>query len=103
MGEWIYRCTFFLTSALAGSEWSFSRPGRFIPGERAPGIHWIGGWVETRAGLDEVEKRKFLTLPGFELRTLCRPARSYGCVNILIKVSINIVKVYLIGILYSLE
>jgi hypothetical protein len=28
------------------------------------------------AGLDDVEKRKFLTLPGLELRTLGRPARS---------------------------
>jgi hypothetical protein len=29
-----------------------------------------------RAGLDDVVKRKFLTLPGFELRLLGRPARS---------------------------
>jgi hypothetical protein len=28
------------------------------------------------AGLDDVEKRKFLTLPGLELRPLGRPARS---------------------------
>jgi hypothetical protein len=66
----------FLTSALDGGEWSASRPGLFIPGERAPGTHWIGGWVDPRAGLDDVEKRKFLTLLGFELRTLRRPARS---------------------------
>jgi hypothetical protein len=32
-----------------------------------PGTHWIGGWVDPRAGLDDVEKRKFLTLPGLEL------------------------------------
>jgi hypothetical protein len=31
----------FLTSALAAGEWSASRPGRFTPGERDPGIHWI--------------------------------------------------------------
>jgi hypothetical protein len=55
----------FLTSALVGGEWSASRPGRFIPGERAPGTHWIGGWVDLRIGLDDVENRKFLTLPGF--------------------------------------
>jgi hypothetical protein len=66
----------FLTSALVGGEWSASRPGRFTPGERAPGTHWIGGWVGPRAGLDDVEKRKFLTLPGLELRPLGRPARS---------------------------
>jgi hypothetical protein len=45
----------FLTSALVGDEWSASRPGRFTPGERAPGTHWIGGWVDPRAGLDDVE------------------------------------------------
>jgi hypothetical protein len=32
--------------------------------------------VGSRAGLDEVEKRKFLTLQDLELRPLCRPARS---------------------------
>jgi hypothetical protein len=50
----------FLTSALVGGKWSASRPGRFNPGERAHGTHWIGGWVGPRAGLDDVEKRKFL-------------------------------------------
>jgi hypothetical protein len=54
--------------ALVGGEWSASRPCRFIPGETAPGTHWIGGWVGPRAGLDYVEKRKFLTLLGLELR-----------------------------------
>jgi hypothetical protein len=51
-------------------------PGRFTPGERAAGTHWIGSWVGLRADLDDVEKRKFLTLPGLELRTLGRLARS---------------------------
>jgi hypothetical protein len=32
--------------------------------------------VGPRAGLDDVEKRKIFTLPGFELRPLGRPARS---------------------------
>jgi hypothetical protein len=53
----------FLISALIGGEWSASHPGRFTPGERAPGTHWIGGWVGPRFGLDDVKKRKFLTLP----------------------------------------
>jgi hypothetical protein len=66
----------FLISALAGGEWLASRPGRFTPGERAAGNHWIGGKVDPRAGLDDVERRKFLTLPGLELRTLGRPVRS---------------------------
>jgi hypothetical protein len=66
----------FLTSALAAGEWSASRPGRFAPGERAPGTHWIGGWVDPRAGLDNMEKRKFFTPQGLELRSLGRPTRS---------------------------
>jgi hypothetical protein len=66
----------FLTSALVGGEWSNSRPGRFPPGGKSPGTHWIGGWVDLRAGLDDLEKRKFLTLPGLELRRLGRPSRS---------------------------
>jgi hypothetical protein len=66
----------FLTSVLAGGEWSASRPDRITPGERTYGTHWIGGWVGPRAGLDDVEKRKFLILPGLELRPVGRPARS---------------------------
>jgi hypothetical protein len=65
-----------LTSALVRGEWSASRPCRFTPGGSAPGTHWIGGWVDLRASLDDVEKRKFLTSPGFELRPLGRLARS---------------------------
>jgi hypothetical protein len=47
-----------------------SRPGRFTSGERAPGTHWIGGWVDLGAGLDDLEKREFLTVPGLELQPL---------------------------------
>jgi hypothetical protein len=53
--------------ALAGGEWSASRPCRFTSGDGAPGTRWIGGLVDPRAGLDDVEKRKFLTLPRLEL------------------------------------
>jgi hypothetical protein len=53
----------FLTSALVGGEWSASHPGRFTPVERAPGTHWTGGLVASRGGLEDVEKRKLLTLP----------------------------------------
>jgi hypothetical protein len=66
----------FLTSAPIGDEWSASRPGRFTPGERAPGTHWIGGWVHPRACLDDMKKWKFLTLPGLELQSLGRAANS---------------------------
>jgi hypothetical protein len=60
----------FLTSALVRGEWLTSRPGRFTPGTR-----WIGGCVGPTAGVDDV-KRKFLILPGPELRSLGRPAHS---------------------------
>jgi hypothetical protein len=66
----------FFTSALAGGEYSASRPCRFTLGERGPGTHWIGGLVDHIAGLDDVEKRIFLTLPAFELRPLGHLARS---------------------------
>jgi hypothetical protein len=66
----------FLVSALVGGEWLASHPGCFTPGERVPSIHWIRGWVVPRAGLDDVEKRKFFTLPRLELRPLGRPALS---------------------------
>jgi hypothetical protein len=49
-------------------------PLPFYPRERAPGTHWIGGWVGSRAGLDDMEKKN-LTLRGIELRPLGRPVR----------------------------
>jgi hypothetical protein len=66
----------FLSTALARGEWLASRLCRFTHEERAHGTQWIGGWVDPRAGLDDVENRKFFTLPGLELRPLGRPARS---------------------------
>jgi hypothetical protein len=46
----------FLTPTIIESEGSVSRPGRFIPGERAPGTNFIGGWVDPRADLDDMKK-----------------------------------------------
>jgi hypothetical protein len=40
---------------------------RFTPRDRASGTHWIGGWMDPRAGLEGVEKIKFFTLLGLEL------------------------------------
>jgi hypothetical protein len=45
-----------------------SRPGRFTLEERAPGTHWIGGWVRPSAGLNSVEKIKIFPLPEVESR-----------------------------------
>jgi hypothetical protein len=47
-----------LTLVLDGGEWSASCPGHFIPGERGPGIHWIGGWVGPVVGVDTLGQRK---------------------------------------------
>jgi hypothetical protein len=58
---------------------SASHPGRFTPGERAPGTHWIGGWVGPRTGIDDVERRKVLPLPGLELLLLGLPPRYTDC------------------------
>jgi hypothetical protein len=51
----------FLSSVLDGGEFSASHTGRFTPRERAPGTHWIEGWVGPRAGLNTVVKRKILS------------------------------------------
>jgi hypothetical protein len=70
-GIHLYRllCKVKVKLSLYGSEWSDSSTGRFISGVRAPGAHWIGGWVDPRAVLDTVAKRKeipLLHLPGIE-------------------------------------
>jgi hypothetical protein len=72
----MYRSLFFLISARAAGEWSDSLPGRFTPGGRAPDTHFRGGWVDPEPVSTIWRKRKFLTLPGLELRTLSHPARS---------------------------
>jgi len=57
VGAWRYSSSHSLTSALDGA----SRPGRFIPRPRPPGIHWIGGWVGLRAVLDAKSQIWFVT------------------------------------------
>jgi len=44
------------TSTLDEGELLAISSGRFIPEERAPSTHWIGGWMDSRAGLDTTEK-----------------------------------------------
>jgi hypothetical protein len=52
-------------------------PAALCPGERAPGTHCTGGWVDPRAGLDtEVKRKNPLPLPGIEPRSPRRPVRS---------------------------
>jgi hypothetical protein len=38
-----------------------------LPLKRVRGTYWIRGCVNPRAGLDDMEKSKFLTLSGLEL------------------------------------
>jgi hypothetical protein len=52
----------FFTLAPVGSEWSPSHASHFTPCKRANGMHWIGDWVGTRAGLNTVDKKKKKTL-----------------------------------------
>jgi hypothetical protein len=40
----------FLSFELDGGEWSVSCTTLFIPGEKDPGIQWIGGWAGTLSG-----------------------------------------------------
>jgi hypothetical protein len=61
-GKCMYRSNISLTSALFGGEWSASRHCCFTPGERTSDNHWIEGWMGSGACLDDVEKRKLLTL-----------------------------------------
>jgi hypothetical protein len=69
-GEWMYRSTF---------SWPRHAPTASPPW-KSPGTHWIGGWVDPRAGLDDMEKRNLLTLPGLEVS-------SVPCLNNLLLVS----------------
>jgi hypothetical protein len=70
MGEWMYRLTFSWPRHELEVSDQLHSPASLPPAERAPDVRWIGGWVDPRAGLDDVEKRKFLTLPGLEFRLL---------------------------------
>jgi len=53
----------FITSAKDGDEWSASRPGRFIPGEKDPRPHWIGILgAQSRSGQGKVKVKLSLCL-----------------------------------------
>jgi hypothetical protein len=65
----------FLDLSTSWRWWWASCPCCFTPKERAPGTHWIGAWLVPIAGLDNIEKLKFLTLLGLEPQPLSCPAR----------------------------
>jgi hypothetical protein len=58
----------------------------------APGTYWIGGWVDLTAGLDDMEKSKFLILPDNELRPLNNPARYQSLYRLRYRASIQHLK-----------
>jgi hypothetical protein len=66
MGEWRYSSKILVLGIRW--EWCASLPCRFTPGERVRATHWIGGWVGLRIGLNAIEERKILALPGIESR-----------------------------------
>jgi hypothetical protein len=49
MEEWRFSSTFL--------DIGFTHLPLYLGGKR-PGNHWIGGWLNSRVGLDPVEKRK---------------------------------------------
>jgi len=62
--EWKDSFTFFLTSAINGSEQAASRPRRLDPSKEALGTLRTRGLVGLRAGLDVSAKRKSLDRVG---------------------------------------
>jgi hypothetical protein len=70
MEEWMYRSMF------AWPRHQLEVSGQLHAIAALPPGPIIGGWVDLRASLDDVERRKFLTLPGLELQPLGRQARS---------------------------
>jgi hypothetical protein len=52
----------FLTSALDGVSGQRHAQTALCPRESTPGTHWIGGWVDFRAGLDTEARGKIRCL-----------------------------------------
>jgi len=53
------------TAVPDGGEWPASVPARSTPRKRAPGTHRTGGWVDPRASLDAMVRRK-ISIPRWE-------------------------------------
>jgi hypothetical protein len=50
--------------------------------------------MDPGVGLDDVEKRKFLTLQGLEIRLLGRPARSQSLYRLRFPISLSLIYIY---------
>ena len=68
----------FILSALERCEWSATHASRFTPKEKVPGASGRGGWFDPNSGLDTLDKRVVLPLPGTEPRFFCRLSRNTG-------------------------
>jgi hypothetical protein len=94
----------FLTSALDRHEWSASRFSCFIPGERAPGTHWIGGRVRPRIGLDAVEKTEISCLVGNRTQFLQSSGPGLAAiVTELSRLPLLVPRLNCIGLYYGIE
>jgi hypothetical protein len=67
----------FLTSVLVEVSRQLQVPAALLPGEGAPGTHWIGGWVGPRADLNAMDKRKFCASTGSRTPTVKLVASRY--------------------------
>jgi hypothetical protein len=56
-------------------------PPRPLYPRKEPSIHLTGGWVSLKDGLDILEKKKRLSLPGFEHWTV-QPVVYDGCLKV---------------------
>jgi hypothetical protein len=62
---------------MGGGSGQLTPQQRCSPGERTPGTHCTGIWVDPRSGLETDARGKILSpLPGIEHRSPCRLARS---------------------------
>jgi hypothetical protein len=66
----------FILSALDRCEWSASHASRFTPKGEVSGASGIEGWADPSSGLDALEHRVVLPLPGIEPRFFCRLSRN---------------------------
>jgi hypothetical protein len=76
MGEWKYSFTFSSPRHLLEVSGQLHVLATLLRGKEHPVPILIRGCVSPRAGLVDVEKRRYLTLLGLELGPLCRPAHS---------------------------
>jgi hypothetical protein len=102
MGEWMYSSIF----SWPGTSWTWVvslTPRLLYRRKTAPGTHWIGCWLGPRAGLDDAEKRKFLTQPELELRPLRRPVRNQSLYRLRYKSSFFLKICFPVGFTLQIE